>query len=68
MTVATRQVGAPVAIGAPAGCLAVASGGAVWVCSGDGALVEVDPAKGKVVRTVTLDGLPSAVVVSPAGG
>ncbi len=67
--VANRQVGNPVAIGAPAACVATAPGGTVWVCSGDGALVEVDPAKGRVVRTVALGGLPAAAVVSaPAGG
>jgi len=68
MTVADRQVGQPIAIGAPAGCIAVAPDGDLWACSGNNALVQVDPTRDRVVRTVALDGLPSAVVVSGGSG
>lgn len=68
MGIVSRQVGASVSIGAPAEALAVSAGGQIWVCSGNGALVEIDPSTGRVVRTISLDGIPSAVVITRAAG
>jgi DNA-binding beta-propeller fold protein YncE len=64
--IATLQVGNPISIGTPSECLAIAPGGDPWVCNGDGALVQVDPAKDTPVRTVNLHGLPAAVAISGA--
>ncbi len=66
--VVDRQVGNAIAIGTPAECVAAASDGTLWVCGGDGDLVEVDPARDRVVRTVALGGLPAAAVVSARVG
>jgi len=57
-------VGAAIPLGVPSQCIASGPVGRAWVCSGNGALVEVDLATGRVVRTVTLAGIPSAVVVT----
>ena len=47
-------VGAAIPLGVPSQCIASGPVGRAWVCSGNGALVEVDLATGRVVRTVTL--------------
>jgi DNA-binding beta-propeller fold protein YncE len=66
VAIATLQVGNPISIGTPSECLAIAPGGDPWVCNGDGALVEVNPATATPVRTVNLHGLPAAVAISGA--
>jgi hypothetical protein len=68
LTVATRQPGTAISVGAPAEAVAVAPNGHVWVGTADGTLVEVDPATSKVVRKITLAGLPSAIVIAPVSG
>jgi len=57
-------VGTPIPLGVASQCIAVTRDDRAWVCSGSGALVEVDLTSGKTVRTVGLDGIPAAVVVS----
>ena len=62
------MVGNAVPIGTPAECVAAAPKGHAWVCSGDGALVEVDPmTRDGWSGRWHLGGFPAAAVVSRRG-
>ena len=61
-------VGKAIPIGVPAQCLAVTRDAKAWVCGGDGTLVEVDLATGRMLRTVVLGGIPAAAVVAGGAG
>jgi len=61
-------VGKAVPLGVSAQCIAVTQHQKAWVCSGNGALIEVDLTTGKVVRKVGLAGIPAAAVVADARG
>jgi DNA-binding beta-propeller fold protein YncE len=61
-------VGRTIALGVPAQCIAVTNYGQAWVCSGNGALVDVDLRSDKVTRTVELDGIPAAVAIADVVG
>ena len=61
-------VGKAIPLGVPAQCIAVTTHGQAWVCSGNGALVEVDLGSDKVTRTVALDGIPAAVAIADVIG
>jgi len=59
-------VGKAIPLGVPAACIAVTHHGQAWVCSGNGAMVQVDLASGRVLRTVAVGGIPANAVVTDA--
>ena len=67
VTLAGGVVGQAISVGAPAQCIAVTHSGKAWVCSGNKALIQVNLVSGKVLRTVTLGGIPAAAVVADVG-
>ena len=64
VTLAGGVVGTAIPLGVPAECVAVTHRGQAWVCNGNGALIQVDLASGRVLRTVAVGGIPSAAVVT----
>jgi YVTN family beta-propeller protein len=64
VTVIGGVVGRAIPLGVPAGCITVTRFGQAWVCSGNGALIQVDLASGRVLRTAAVGGIPAEAVVA----
>jgi DNA-binding beta-propeller fold protein YncE len=67
VTLAGNVIGKAIQLGVPAECVAVTRHGQGWVCSGNGALIQVDLASGRVLRTVAVGGIPAAAVIADTG-
>ena len=68
VTAVGGSVGRAIPLGAPAGCIVVTRYGQAWVCSGNGALIQVDLASGRILRRLAVGGIPAAAVVADTVG
>ena len=68
VTAGGGSVGRAIPLGAPAACIVVTRYGQAWVCSGNGALIQVILASGRILRTVAVGGIPAAAVVADTVG